>query len=74
MIDLMNSLADLNEVRFSAYRTALKLRTVQKALCSKFIIILVSIFYSYFSFNFGLVFFHNVLFLFINGIKKASVI
>ncbi|XP_075984488.1 dystrophin isoform X7 [Anticarsia gemmatalis] len=33
MIDLMNSLADLNEVRFSAYRTALKLRTVQKALC-----------------------------------------
>lgn len=36
MIELMNSLADLNEVRFSAYRTALKLRTVQKALCSKF--------------------------------------
>lgn len=36
MIDLMNSLADLNEVRFSAYRTALKLRTVQKALCSKY--------------------------------------
>ncbi|XP_059053105.1 dystrophin-like [Achroia grisella] len=33
MIDLMNSLADLNEVRFSAYRTALKLRTVQKELC-----------------------------------------
>ncbi|CAK1594213.1 unnamed protein product [Parnassius mnemosyne] len=33
MIELMNSLADLNEVRFSAYRTALKLRTVQKALC-----------------------------------------
>jgi hypothetical protein len=36
MIDLMNSLADLNEVRFSAYRTALKLRTVQKALCSTY--------------------------------------
>lgn len=35
MIELMNSLADLNEVRFSAYRTAMKLRTVQKALCSK---------------------------------------
>ncbi|KOB78866.1 Dystrophin, isoforms A/C/F/G/H [Operophtera brumata] len=34
MIELMNSLADLNEVRFSAYRTALKLRTVQKALCT----------------------------------------
>ncbi|XP_050354937.1 dystrophin, isoforms A/C/F/G/H isoform X1 [Nymphalis io] len=33
MIELMNSLADLNEVRFSAYRTALKLRTVQTALC-----------------------------------------
>ncbi|CAH2227204.1 jg14608 [Pararge aegeria aegeria] len=35
MIELMNSLADLNEVRFSAYRTALKLRTVQKALCTE---------------------------------------
>ncbi|XP_043280614.1 dystrophin isoform X6 [Venturia canescens] len=33
MIDLMSSLADLNEVRFSAYRTAMKLRTVQKRLC-----------------------------------------
>ncbi|XP_011310319.1 dystrophin isoform X6 [Fopius arisanus] len=33
MIDLMASLADLNEVRFSAYRTAMKLRTVQKRLC-----------------------------------------
>ncbi|KAG7309491.1 hypothetical protein JYU34_005462 [Plutella xylostella] len=33
MIELMNSLAELNEVRFSAYRTALKLRSVQKALC-----------------------------------------
>ncbi|XP_031782469.1 dystrophin, isoforms A/C/F/G/H isoform X4 [Nasonia vitripennis] len=32
MIDLMSSLADLNEVRFSAYRTAMKLRTVQKRL------------------------------------------
>ena len=29
MIELMKSLADLNEVRFSAYRTALKLRSVQ---------------------------------------------
>lgn len=28
----MKSLADLNEVRFSAYRTALKLRSVQKRL------------------------------------------
>ncbi|XP_044016172.1 dystrophin, isoforms A/C/F/G/H-like isoform X2 [Aphidius gifuensis] len=33
MIDIMSSLADLNEVRFSAYRTAMKLRTVQKKLC-----------------------------------------
>ncbi|XP_033212091.1 dystrophin isoform X3 [Belonocnema kinseyi] len=33
MIDLMTSLSDLNEVRFSAYRTAMKLRTVQKRLC-----------------------------------------
>ncbi|XP_063241315.1 dystrophin, isoforms A/C/F/G/H-like [Bacillus rossius redtenbacheri] len=33
MIELMNSLSDLNEVRFSAYRTAMKLRTVQKQLC-----------------------------------------
>lgn len=33
MIELMKSLSDLNEVRFSAYRTALKLRTVQKRLC-----------------------------------------
>ncbi|XP_037924851.1 dystrophin, isoforms A/C/F/G/H isoform X9 [Hermetia illucens] len=32
MIELMKSLADLNEVRFSAYRTALKLRAVQKRL------------------------------------------
>ncbi|XP_038108400.1 dystrophin, isoforms A/C/F/G/H isoform X6 [Culex quinquefasciatus] len=32
MIELMKSLADLNDVRFSAYRTALKLRTVQKRL------------------------------------------
>ncbi|XP_073972479.1 dystrophin, isoforms A/C/F/G/H-like isoform X9 [Rhodnius prolixus] len=33
MTELMNSLSDLNEVRFSAYRTALKLRTVQKRMC-----------------------------------------
>lgn len=32
MIDLMKGLADLNEIRFSAYRTAMKLRSVQKAL------------------------------------------
>nr|CAD7442973.1 unnamed protein product [Timema bartmani] len=33
MMELMNSLSDLNEVRFSAYRTSMKLRTVQKQLC-----------------------------------------
>ncbi|XP_058979272.1 dystrophin, isoforms A/C/F/G/H isoform X9 [Musca domestica] len=32
MIELMKSLADLNEIRFSAYRTAMKLRSVQKSL------------------------------------------
>ncbi|XP_037952514.1 dystrophin-like isoform X2 [Teleopsis dalmanni] len=32
MIELMKGLADLNEVRFSAYRTAMKLRAVQKRL------------------------------------------
>lgn len=37
MIDLMSSLADLNEVRFSAYRTAMKLRTVQKRLCREYL-------------------------------------
>ncbi len=28
--------ADLNDVRFSAYRTAMKLRTVQKKLCCEY--------------------------------------
>lgn len=37
MIELMKSLADLNEVRFSAYRTALKLRAVQKRIGSTII-------------------------------------
>ncbi|XP_017873163.1 PREDICTED: dystrophin isoform X4 [Drosophila arizonae] len=32
MIELMKGLADLNEIRFSAYRTAMKLRAVQKRL------------------------------------------
>lgn len=32
MTDLLSSLAEYNEVRFSAYRTALKLRSVQKAI------------------------------------------
>uniref|UniRef100_A0A8C1XBW2 WW domain-containing protein n=1 Tax=Cyprinus carpio TaxID=7962 RepID=A0A8C1XBW2_CYPCA len=33
MAELYQSLADLNNVRFSAYRTAMKLRRMQKALC-----------------------------------------
>ncbi|XP_031437852.1 utrophin isoform X1 [Clupea harengus] len=33
MTELYNSLADLNTVRFSAYRTAMKIRRLQKALC-----------------------------------------
>ncbi|XP_030052433.1 utrophin isoform X2 [Microcaecilia unicolor] len=33
MTELFQSLADLNNVRFSAYRTAMKIRRLQKALC-----------------------------------------
>ncbi|GFS73950.1 hypothetical protein NPIL_167371 [Nephila pilipes] len=33
MIELMDSLAELNDIRYSAYRTAMKLRTVQKRVC-----------------------------------------
>ncbi|XP_064190641.1 utrophin-like isoform X2 [Anguilla rostrata] len=33
MTELLHSLADLNGVRFSAYRTAMKSRRLQKALC-----------------------------------------
>uniref|UniRef100_A0A8C4WI64 Utrophin n=1 Tax=Gopherus evgoodei TaxID=1825980 RepID=A0A8C4WI64_9SAUR len=33
MSELFQSLADLNNVRFSAYRTAIKIRRLQKALC-----------------------------------------
>jgi len=36
--ELMNSLSEFNDVRFSAYRMALKLRRVQKFLCCKFAI------------------------------------
>jgi hypothetical protein len=32
MIELINSLSEYNEIRYSAYRFALKLRTVQKRL------------------------------------------
>lgn len=35
MIELMESMLDLNDVRFSAYRTAMKLRRLQKGLCCK---------------------------------------
>ncbi|XP_035225525.1 dystrophin-like [Stegodyphus dumicola] len=33
MIELMDSLAELNDIRYSAYRTAMKLRPVQKRVC-----------------------------------------
>uniref|UniRef100_UPI00398E3E15 utrophin-like isoform X3 n=2 Tax=Pristiophorus japonicus TaxID=55135 RepID=UPI00398E3E15 len=33
MTELFHSLGDLNNVRFSAYRTAMKIRRLQKALC-----------------------------------------
>ncbi|RWS26192.1 Dystrophin:-like isoforms A/C/F/G/H, partial [Leptotrombidium deliense] len=33
MTELMNSLNEFNEVRYSAYRTSMKLRTVQRKLC-----------------------------------------
>ncbi|XP_007444344.1 utrophin-like, partial [Python bivittatus] len=33
MTELFQSLSDLNNVRFSAYRTAIKIRRLQKALC-----------------------------------------
>ncbi|XP_033091049.1 utrophin isoform X3 [Trachypithecus francoisi] len=33
MTELFQSLADLNNIRFSAYRTAIKIRRLQKALC-----------------------------------------
>uniref|UniRef100_A0A8B9GA02 Utrophin n=1 Tax=Amazona collaria TaxID=241587 RepID=A0A8B9GA02_9PSIT len=38
MTDLFQSLADLNNVRFSAYRTAIKIRRLQKALCLLFLL------------------------------------
>jgi G-utrophin, putative (fragment) len=37
MTELMNSLTEFNEVRYAAYRTALKLQSVQKRLCLHFI-------------------------------------
>lgn len=36
MIELMSSLSEFNEVRFSAYRTAMKLRMVQKRMSRKY--------------------------------------
>ena len=37
MVQLFKNLTEFNKVRFSAYRTAMKLREVQKALASKYI-------------------------------------
>lgn len=33
MTELMNALTEFDDVRYSAYRTAMKLRTVQQRLC-----------------------------------------
>ncbi|XP_075552995.1 dystrophin isoform X4 [Dermacentor variabilis] len=33
MLELMDSLAEYNDVRYSAYRTSMKIRTIQKNLC-----------------------------------------
>jgi hypothetical protein len=35
----MRSFSNLNDIRFSAYRTAMKLRTLQKRLCRMFLFI-----------------------------------
>jgi len=35
MADLIKSFDELNTIRFSAYRTAMKLRALQKVLCCK---------------------------------------
>ena len=37
MIDLYKSFTNLNDIRFSAYRTAMKLRTLQKRLWLDFV-------------------------------------
>ena len=39
MIELMNSLTEFNEVRYSAYRTAMKLRTVQRRMALDLILL-----------------------------------
>lgn len=36
MVEIMEELTTFNQVKFSAYRTAMKLRAVQKRLCCKF--------------------------------------
>lgn len=36
MIDILEQLSTFNQVKFSAYRTAMKLRTIQKRLCCMF--------------------------------------
>lgn len=36
MVEIMEELATFNQVKFSAYRTAMKLRAIQKRLCCRF--------------------------------------
>lgn len=35
MVEIMEELTTFNQVKFSAYRTAMKLRAIQKRLCCK---------------------------------------
>ena len=42
LVDTMNYLCEFNEIKFSAYRTAMKLRAVQKRLFRKLAILLQS--------------------------------
>ena len=38
-LDLMRSFSSFNDVRFSAYRTAMKLRALQKRLCRMYLFV-----------------------------------
>ncbi len=55
MIDLYKSFTNINDIRFSAYRTAMKLRTLQKRLWRNLItekfLNFIFVFYLIFTFN-----------------------
>lgn len=62
MIELMKSLTDLNDVRFSAYRTALKLRAVQKRLGKCYVYISHLMFLKYYLHSLYLIYNEFILF------------